>query len=81
MKNFAILRFLTLYNKLTYALCVVLCVETLFLIVIAIKAVGQPPSGGCVLKHYLTYMQNRIYHQPPSGGCVLKLCYYYQMIR
>ena len=34
---------------------------------------GQPPSGGCVLKHAV--MIKNIKHddlQPPSGGCVLK---------
>ena len=32
----------------------------------------QPPSGGCVLKHFLTLGLFRATMQPPSGGCVLK---------
>ena len=32
----------------------------------------QPPSGGCVLKHYRAATNQAILHQPPSGGCVLK---------
>ena len=34
----------------------------------------QPPSGGCVLKHYmrLRIIVYCIVQQPPSGGCVLK---------
>ena len=32
----------------------------------------QPPSGGCVLKLYLSPETGDIGHQPPSGGCVLK---------
>ena len=34
---------------------------------------GQPPSGGCVLKHTETNFVERFISQPPSGGCVLKL--------
>ena len=36
--------------------------------------IGQPPSGGCVLKHvFFTYsMIALLMKQPPSGGCVLK---------
>ena len=32
----------------------------------------QPPSGGCVLKHFLTPFRLCNLEQPPSGGCVLK---------
>ena len=32
----------------------------------------QPPSGGCVLKHWLRSMYKVGVMQPPSGGCVLK---------
>ena len=34
---------------------------------------GQPPSGGCVLKHDKGRRFFSIDNQPPSGGCVLKL--------
>ena len=34
---------------------------------------GQPPSGGCVLKHRCFFCFSRFFDQPPSGGCVLKL--------
>ena len=33
----------------------------------------QPPSGGCVLKHWDEVKAALIRGQPPSGGCVLKL--------
>ena len=32
----------------------------------------QPPSGGCVLKHYSAKIKRVWLVQPPSGGCVLK---------
>ena len=32
----------------------------------------QPPSGGCVLKHYHIGNKMNLRMQPPSGGCVLK---------
>ena len=32
----------------------------------------QPPSGGCVLKHYFLHFVIDCLLQPPSGGCVLK---------
>ncbi len=34
---------------------------------------GQPPSGGCVLKHKTCEFSKLPNGQPPSGGCVLKL--------
>ena len=34
---------------------------------------GQPPSGGCVLKRYSQESPQLRNSQPPSGGCVLKL--------
>ena len=34
----------------------------------------QPPSGGCVLKLFITQFTVARCTQPPSGGCVLKLC-------
>ena len=37
------------------------------------EADSQPPSGGCVLKPFLTQLAFRPVRQPPSGGCVLKL--------
>ena len=33
---------------------------------------GQPPSGGCVLKHKMNELLPINDKQPPSGGCVLK---------
>ena len=33
---------------------------------------GQPPSGGCVLKLYIVFLEVHVKKQPPSGGCVLK---------
>ena len=33
---------------------------------------AQPPSGGCVLKHYGVAGKYTGHNQPPSGGCVLK---------
>ena len=33
---------------------------------------GQPPSGGCVLKLITVKFTLMIGCQPPSGGCVLK---------
>ena len=33
---------------------------------------GQPPSGGCVLKQIRAHSRNVKLPQPPSGGCVLK---------
>ena len=33
---------------------------------------AQPPSGGCVLKHFLIDNPHYMGMQPPSGGCVLK---------
>ena len=33
---------------------------------------GQPPSGGCVLKHLANERGLLSLVQPPSGGCVLK---------
>ena len=48
-----------------------LCVETLKFR--AGKLSGeQPPSGGCVLKHYAEFYWRIRFEQPPSGGCVLK---------
>ena len=35
--------------------------------------VVQPPSGGCVLKHFGNRGNLQQTTQPPSGGCVLKL--------
>ena len=32
----------------------------------------QPPSGGCVLKHFCAFLPVFFSGQPPSGGCVLK---------
>ena len=32
----------------------------------------QPPSGGCVLKHFFLIFFCFYSVQPPSGGCVLK---------
>ena len=32
----------------------------------------QPPSGGCVLKHFSLSKGFTATTQPPSGGCVLK---------
>ena len=32
----------------------------------------QPPSGGCVLKHFGSCESSLCNTQPPSGGCVLK---------
>ena len=37
------------------------------------KILTQPPSGGCVLKHFATRPKFSLVKQPPSGGCVLKL--------
>ena len=34
--------------------------------------IGQPPSGGCVLKLDNHYLIENVNFQPPSGGCVLK---------
>ena len=34
---------------------------------------GQPPSGGCVLKPLVGLGGGTLNVQPPSGGCVLKL--------
>ena len=36
-------------------------------------ALAQPPSGGCVLKHFRQRFKRQYDGQPPSGGCVLKL--------
>ena len=33
---------------------------------------NQPPSGGCVLKHFSSFLRSNVGYQPPSGGCVLK---------
>ena len=33
---------------------------------------GQPPSGGCVLKLFAIVTAGAASNQPPSGGCVLK---------
>ena len=33
---------------------------------------AQPPSGGCVLKHFFSSFFSAGRLQPPSGGCVLK---------
>ena len=38
--------------------------------------VGQPPSGGCVLKQNVDLPSRFKRMQPPSGGCVLKLVYF-----
>ena len=38
----------------------------------AFMALGQPPSGGCVLKQRIQRQRNAGISQPPSGGCVLK---------
>ena len=37
-----------------------------------VEIVTQPPSGGCVLKLYLSANYTHKSSQPPSGGCVLK---------
>ena len=34
---------------------------------------GQPPLGGCVLKHCIGRLKFQAAFQPPLGGCVLKL--------
>ena len=50
-----------------------LCVETpLTAFRLSITTV-QPPSGGCVLKHFGRRGRSSRPAQPPSGGCVLKL--------
>ena len=36
------------------------------------KSQRQPPSGGCVLKHFEGQLYLKKIPQPPSGGCVLK---------
>ena len=48
-----------------------LCVETLINDRAKVGR-GQPPSGGCVLKHKRLRLDPRAVLQPPSGGCVLK---------
>ena len=49
-----------------------LCVETR-IATRRLQGTGQPPSGGCVLKHRLHLAHYWDALQPPSGGCVLKL--------
>ena len=48
-----------------------LCVET-FSLLFVIFHIGQPPSGGCVLKLKKGVKRKKVNDQPPSGGCVLK---------
>ncbi len=48
-----------------------LCVETVNINAFGLKTT-QPPSGGCVLKHYRRAKSFDSTGQPPSGGCVLK---------
>ena len=50
-----------------------LCVETNQPAHTGVSNGGQPPSGGCVLKHFHPVHRLRGFGQPPSGGCVLKL--------
>ena len=50
-----------------------LCVETLEGTDAFGRPSGQPPSGGCVLKHLSRSVWRYRFYQPPSGGCVLKL--------
>ena len=52
-----------------------LCVETLKIPIIC-NGLGQPPSGGCVLKLASDTAYAVMQMQPPSGGCVLKLMSY-----
>ena len=49
-----------------------LCVETYSSSNRLISSFWQPPSGGCVLKHYVIEDLYKREMQPPSGGCVLK---------
>ena len=49
-----------------------LCVETKTMPKSSINSNSQPPSGGCVLKLYISVFTIFQYFQPPSGGCVLK---------
>ena len=49
-----------------------LCVETFSGNSSQAKIFGQPPSGGCVLKHLTCHQTVQAICQPPSGGCVLK---------
>ena len=49
-----------------------LCVET-FMGYKLLTGLGQPPSGGCVLKQETRLWEGSRKGQPPSGGCVLKL--------
>ena len=53
-----------------------LCVETIPAAGSGVCECGQPPSGGCVLKHWKIQQKSLISFQPPSGGCVLKPCLY-----
>ena len=50
-----------------------LCVETSDTTKFTTPKMGQPPSGGCVLKHWFAINYRYCIRQPPSGGCVLKL--------
>ena len=52
-----------------------LCVETLNSWELKLSQSRQPPSGGCVLKHFVLHAHKHHIVQPPSGGCVLKLPY------
>ena len=49
-----------------------LCVETQPIKPIIATNAQQPPSGGCVLKHFDVGIRYLWRMQPPSGGCVLK---------
>ena len=52
-----------------------LCVETKDEVIRRLTLMTQPPSGGCVLKHWMTSNLPHGCVQPPSGGCVLKQAY------
>ena len=49
-----------------------LCVETRISSPLNAFLKVQPPSGGCVLKLFLSFGSVMLALQPPSGGCVLK---------
>ena len=50
-----------------------LCVETANSFFLTFCCCLQPPSGGCVLKHFKDVALGGELVQPPSGGCVFKL--------
>ena len=49
-----------------------LCVETVLTSSTGKFLIKQPPSGGCVLKQFISSNRVIVWRQPPSGGCVLK---------